>query len=150
MEQYGTKEEVYEKPKNTFVAKLIGDPPMNLIPGTIIKKNGRSFLSVDGIDFDLKGDVDGGEAILGIRPYNVVFTPQSSTDSVRVEIYSFERYGMNTVVSAKIGDGTCKIKIEGMQRFNIGETAHVLFDLKNSHIFNSKGELVKILGNTNG
>ncbi|HJW01359.1 MAG TPA: ABC transporter ATP-binding protein, partial [Arthrobacter sp.] len=34
VQQYGTPKEIYDRPANTFVAKFIGAPPMNLIPVT--------------------------------------------------------------------------------------------------------------------
>ena len=150
VEQYGSKEEIYEKPKNTFIAKLIGDPPMNLIPGDVISKGGRSLFAVDGIHLGIKDNVVEGKAILGIRPYNLELASGSSKDSIKTEIYSFERYGMNTVISIKIGEGTCKVKLDGMHRFTIGETVQVRFNLDNSYIFDSSGNLITILGKTNG
>jgi len=150
VEQYGSKEEIYEKPKNTFIAKLIGDPPMNLIPGSIIRTGGRSFFTVDGIRLSLTENADEGERILGIRPYNVEIVSGSSEDSIKTEVYSFERYGMNTVISVKIGEGTYKVKLDGMYRFTIGEKVQVRFNLKNSYLFDNEGLLIKILGNGNG
>ncbi|MBN2324317.1 MAG: ABC transporter ATP-binding protein [Spirochaetes bacterium] len=150
VEQYGSKEEIYEKPKNTFIAKLIGDPPMNLIPGTVVKKAGRSFFSVDGIDLGIPGNVAEGSAVLGVRPYNLKLVSGPSKEAVKTEIYSFERYGMNTVISIKIGEGTYKVKLDGMHRFTIGETVQVRFNLENSYIFDDKGDLITILGKANG
>ena len=150
VEQYGDKEEIYEKPKNTFIAKLIGDPPMNLIPGTVVKKGGEIFFSVDGIQMRLNDTVEERKAILGIRPYNIKLVAASSKDSIKTEIYSFERYGMNTVISVKIGDGTYKIKLDEMHSFTIGEKVQIQCNLENSYIFNEDGALIKILGKHNG
>jgi multiple sugar transport system ATP-binding protein len=150
VEQYGSKEEIYETPKNTFIAKLIGDPPMNLIPGKIVKKNGRSFFDVNGIHLDMKDNVAEGGAILGIRPYNLELVSGSSKESVKTEIFSFERYGMNTVISVKIGDGTYKVKLDGMHQFTLGQTVRVCFNLEKSYIFSNEGALIKVLGKANG
>jgi multiple sugar transport system ATP-binding protein len=150
VEQYGTKEEIYEKPKNTFIAKLIGDPPMNLIPGHVVKRSGGIFFTVDGIQLKLNDVVDEGKAILGIQPYNIELVKTSSKESISTEIYSFERYGMNTVLSVKIGDGTYKIKLEGMHHFTIGEKVQIQCNLTDSHIFSEDGALIKILGKDHG
>jgi len=41
IEQVGTPLEVFEHPVDTFVASFIGSPPMNLIPGEIVKREDR-------------------------------------------------------------------------------------------------------------
>jgi multiple sugar transport system ATP-binding protein len=150
VEQYGSKEEIYEKPKNTFIARLIGDPPMNLIPGNVIKKDGRSFFEIDGIHLGIADNVVEGRVTLGIRPYNLKLVSGSSKDGVKTEIYSFERYGMNTVISVKIGEGTYKVKLDGMHRFTIGDMVRIRFNLDHSYIFDSGGDLITILGKKNG
>ena len=37
IEQVGTPEDVYDRPATTFVAGFIGAPPMNLVPGRIVR-----------------------------------------------------------------------------------------------------------------
>lgn len=46
IEQIGIPEEVYYKPKVDFVGRLVGEPPMNMIDGEIIKENGNVLFSV--------------------------------------------------------------------------------------------------------
>ena len=41
IEQVGTPLEVFERPVDTFVASFIGSPPMNLIPGEIVRREDR-------------------------------------------------------------------------------------------------------------
>lgn len=44
LQQIGTPEELFNKPSNLFVAKFIGEPTMNVLPCTLVKKNGQIFL----------------------------------------------------------------------------------------------------------
>ncbi len=150
VEQYGKKEEVYEKPRNTFIARLIGDPPMNMIPGDVMKKDGRFFFVADGMKLELNDEIQAGRKILGIRPYNIDLVSASSKASIKTEIYSFERYGMNTVISVKFGESTCKIKLHGMHRYSIGEKISVRLDLNKAYLFHQNGDLIKRLGKRNG
>ena len=43
VQQFGTPEEVYDRPANLFVAGFIGSPPMNFIDGEIDHRRRRSF-----------------------------------------------------------------------------------------------------------
>ena len=41
LQQTGTPEEIYTKPANLFVAGFVGSPPMNLVPGNLVREDGR-------------------------------------------------------------------------------------------------------------
>ena len=79
VQQYGTPDELYNQPANMFVARFIGEPPMNFIPCTLQRDGGgqvRLFTSGRGFDIRLAGEpaarIDpefrGGEVMFGIRP----------------------------------------------------------------------------------
>jgi multiple sugar transport system ATP-binding protein len=44
IEQVGTPMAVFEKPANTFVAGFIGSPPMNLVPASVVTREGMLWL----------------------------------------------------------------------------------------------------------
>lgn len=41
LQQTGTPEEIYAQPANLFVAGFVGSPPMNLVPGDVVREDGR-------------------------------------------------------------------------------------------------------------
>jgi multiple sugar transport system ATP-binding protein len=47
LQQVATPHDLYQKPANLFVASFIGSPQMNLFPGTIASKNGRTVFQLD-------------------------------------------------------------------------------------------------------
>jgi sn-glycerol 3-phosphate transport system ATP-binding protein len=88
MEQFGTPEEVYNRPASTFVASFIGSPPMNLLhhaPGT---PDGR---------------------ILGIRPEHLQLTPGQgwSLQAETVELLGAER-----LVHARLGQEALTVRLD--------------------------------------
>jgi len=88
MEQFGTPEEVYNRPASTFVASFIGSPPMNLLrhaPGT---PAGR---------------------ILGIRPEHLQLTPGQGW-SLQVE--TVELLGAERLVHARLGQEALTIRLD--------------------------------------
>jgi multiple sugar transport system ATP-binding protein len=68
IQQLGPPEELYERPRNLFVAGFIGAPPMNFLPGEVV--DGRLELPVASLPLDdaLRARVDGRRIIVGIRP----------------------------------------------------------------------------------
>jgi multiple sugar transport system ATP-binding protein len=75
IQQFGTPDEIYERPANLFVAGFIGAPAMNLKPARIAKANGRvEGVFPSGLVFDLdryafaSPPEDGAEVVIGLRP----------------------------------------------------------------------------------
>ncbi|WP_296420506.1 TOBE domain-containing protein, partial [Pseudooctadecabacter sp.] len=76
--QVGTPLELYETPENEFVARFIGSPAMNLMPGEIVETGDRTGVKIDegsGITYsNIKTtDADKGMRVnVGIRPEDFV------------------------------------------------------------------------------
>ena len=78
IQQIGTPDEIYERPRNTFVASFLGNPPINYLPGVIENGDGRVAFRRGEMCVPLppaaaarvKGDV-GRDVMLGIRPEDV-------------------------------------------------------------------------------
>ena len=91
MEQFGTPEEVYNRPASTFVASFIGSPPMNLLqhaPGT---PEGQ---------------------ILGIRPEHLDITPEIENGGWTLTVDTVELLGAERLVHARLGQETLTLRLE--------------------------------------
>ena len=54
IDQVGTPEEIYHEPKVDFVGMLVGEPPMNMVDGFLIKKDGKTiFKAGDSFEIEL-------------------------------------------------------------------------------------------------
>ena len=71
VQQVGKPQEIYDDPKNLFVAKFLGTPPINVFEGTV--KNGKLFVGSNAI-LDVPG-VDDRSVFVGIRPEGFVLDP---------------------------------------------------------------------------
>ena len=70
--QVGTPKEIYDTPLNTFVARTVGTPPMNLIKGRLSGK--KADMADAGIALPVQppAGLKGADMIFGIRPENLV------------------------------------------------------------------------------
>lgn len=77
IEQVGTRDEVYNYPNNTFVARFIGNPRMNFFDGRVDQLGeDTAVVTVDGqrVEFPVgqfRGHPVGESVTLGVRPPNV-------------------------------------------------------------------------------
>jgi sn-glycerol 3-phosphate transport system ATP-binding protein len=88
MEQFGTPEEVYNRPASTFVASFIGSPPMNLLrqaPGAP------------------------ADRILGIRPEHLRLTPGQGWT---LETDTVELLGAERLVHARLGAQSLTLRLD--------------------------------------
>jgi multiple sugar transport system ATP-binding protein len=69
LQQVGTPAELYETPKNLFVAGFIGSPAMNFMPAEL--SGGRLKLPIGELDAgELAGGRGDGKVVAGLRPEN--------------------------------------------------------------------------------
>jgi sn-glycerol 3-phosphate transport system ATP-binding protein len=105
VEQIGTPEMVYQKPRTTFVAGFIGSPPMNLIR---VQAKGLQA-QAQGIALDLEQPLAReGELILGIRPEHL--QPHAQGWPFRVELV--EMLGAERLVHGRLGEHSVVVRID--------------------------------------
>ncbi len=101
IQQIGTPQEVFNNPKNLFVAGFIGVPQMNFFPGSKLRfADGKYIVEILGEIFELPGKVaeklgDGAEVcgasgerevVAGVRPVNVVISDDGTGIDAVIEV----------------------------------------------------------------
>ena len=81
IEQVGTPTDVFEMPRNMFVAEFIGAPKMNMIQTKLVSENGKYYVTPFGARLEVtgaKGDllrqkrISSRDIVLGVRPEHIV------------------------------------------------------------------------------
>jgi sn-glycerol 3-phosphate transport system ATP-binding protein len=97
IEQDGTPVQLYERPANTFVARFIGTPPMNLL--RLEGAGGGAVIAGTPGPVVLEGRHASG--MIGVRPEHMTLAFESG---VRASIDSVEYLGGDSLVSCRVGD----------------------------------------------
>jgi multiple sugar transport system ATP-binding protein len=130
VQQVGTPAEVYYKPANLFVARFIGSPGMNLIPGQVrdgvvhLPEGNHCPLPARWNAVVQRELGDEGDVILGFRPEAGQIT---DAGTMAAEVYATELYGAYTMLHLSVGDVVFHIRGERGLNYPIGAT--VRFDL---------------------
>ena len=138
VQQIGTPSELYDHPKNVFVASFIGLPPMNLY--SLEVKGGKYY--AEGEEVTLPANITAAIAktgkakyILGVRPEDIKLG-----GSYKMNVVLNENTGHFTLVHGKLfGKQSCA-KIYGWQKFKQGDTVELTFDPEKIHLFDSETE----------
>jgi ABC-type sugar transport system ATPase subunit len=96
IEQVDTPSELYQQPSNTFVARFIGSPPMNLLEGRVTSSGGSIAFETSGQTIRLGSQLQSWRtsdiSTLGVRPHDVAIVDSSEAD-LTGEIEIVERIG---------------------------------------------------------
>ncbi|WP_428028957.1 ABC transporter ATP-binding protein [Ancylobacter sp.] len=130
IEQVGTPEEIWLRPASARVAKLLGDPPMNLIEGTLMREGSTLFFTRRELRVALAPAVaraaeqaTGASAILGVRPDGITFARPDAPGAVVAEIYSNEPFGKHAIVTLDLGALLAKAKTSMAVAHSLGGDA---------------------------
>ncbi len=143
--------DVYDHPKNKFVATFIGSPPMNIMQGRIIKKEGRLYFDEGKIQVKLVEDMYkkmtsyvGNEVFFGIRSediYDKLFVSEAPPENiVRVNCEVFEPMGSEVYLYLNTGKHTFIARVGAHDRPKVNQEMDVVFDMSKVHFFDINTE----------
>ncbi len=105
--QVGTREDLWHRPADTFVALAFGQPHINLVSGTLATAEGGSrFRGDDGaleIPLPPLALADGAAITLGVRPRDLILGEHPGMLPIRGRVYVVEPLGRQNEVTLEVG-----------------------------------------------
>lgn len=147
IKQVGTANEVFNQPVDTFVATLLGDPPMNLvnfssatIGNSILElktENGESFF-VKGI---IMNDAVLSEVQLGFRYFTVSLSSEKRDNTLKGKVYVYEIIEGQKAYTISIGRDLVKVLCDRSIDFKLNQEIYITIDSKSIYLFDKKTSL---------
>jgi ABC-type sugar transport system ATPase subunit len=151
LQQIGTPDEIYNQPRNTFVATFVGSPPMNLFGGTT-KADSKGRQLFHHVDFEIelpetiveqsKGKLRDNQPVkLGCRPQDIELRETREADVLlEAHIHNVEKLGKETVVTFNYRKDRDKVKaiVSGLYDRKIGDQVYALFNLDKLFLFDEE------------
>lgn len=149
--QIGSGDEIYYLPCNEFVAQLMGDPQINIIPGAIEKKKdgyvfGMSVLEQEITvpmpeDHDLFAVISGRDirtADIGLRPQNVHYSFTRKEGCFKAAVYSYESIGNKSVIVSDCGSCQLRMIAPNGLKVDADQDIWIKPDFSHSILFDSR------------
>jgi multiple sugar transport system ATP-binding protein len=150
LQQFDTPHNIYNRPKNLFVANFIGSPTINFFDGVYKSgtlhldyfQNGQMKVSKQyqtRIDENLKQE----SVVLAIRPEHLKVGEAGAPNatSLKAKIVSFEPLGSKTIVYMHPDGDTSKIVKSSMKsdfKPKIGDVKNLILEEKDLYLFDKK------------
>ena len=126
--QQGRPKELYEKPENTFTAKFLGNPPMNLIYLEVEREG--NYIPIFEEKYFIKQKSD-KKNILGIRPEDI----EISKEGIKCTINDLDYQGSDVVLSLQLGNQEIFARIDSKKVEELDNHVYINWDNNNLHLF---------------
>jgi multiple sugar transport system ATP-binding protein len=137
VEQFGTPQEIYDRPASMFVADFIGSPPMNFLRFNGAVAAGATSVRVNGADIPvpvIDESRAAGEMALGVRPEHIRFDDGSG---LRGRVFGSEYLGTTQIVTVETSHGRVKARIPSGVAVRTGETIGLSFRTPRLSVFDA-------------
>ncbi len=155
LQQFGTPQEIYDRPANTFVAGFMGSPPMNLIPARI-SATGEGFSAEIStadrrtLSLRIPGPVNGlgsrkdAEVLLGLRPEAITDPENREIDAliedVECDVEVTEPTGPDTLAVVRLGGVEVVSRMRSSSQVKANERAKFAVNMSKAVFFDPKSE----------
>ena len=147
IQQIGTPQEVFDHPRNLFVAGFIGTPAMNTFDAKLVKDGSKYSVEVGGYSVELSkekqerlanNNVESQDVILGVRPDHL----QIATKGIDGEVEVSELMGTSSHLHMNVLKKDCIAIIpnEGDAINYMGKDVKLAFNGNVVHVFSKETE----------
>ena len=149
IQQIGTPQEVFNNPRNLFVAGFIGTPQMNLFDAKLVKEGEKYFAVLAGEKVELSADkearllankVESQDVILGVRPEHTDLVQNGVP--AKIDVSEMMGSSVHLHVSAEGKDVIIIVPTTDLSNdsFKMGEQVHFTFKGNVAHVFSKETE----------
>ena len=143
IEQVGSPEEVFARPRNLFVAAFVGSPAMNLIATTVESDGGRPILRAGGLTLPAPEcaaqKLKAGQAVtVGLRPSDLRVAKvgdRGLTYDATVEVAEF--LGTQVLLDMRLAGFELTAEIPAQDRPASDRPLRIAFDASSIHLFDT-------------
>ena len=144
--QLGQPLDLYNKPRNMFVAGFIGSPKMNFIPAKLISNNeNKTEIEFLGSKYKINKKLtqfsENQNITFGVRPENIHL---SYDENFNWESKAFvvEKLGSSTFLYLESQNEPIVVECSGDNTIKAGENVRVNFDFKKISVFDKEGKSI--------
>jgi multiple sugar transport system ATP-binding protein len=140
VEQIGTPLELFDRPRNLFVAQFIGSPAMNVLAGTLRQREGRTWVEAQGQRWPAAAQVQGhdGQAVqYGVRPSDLRLSVGQG--GIPASVVVVEPTGAETELLVRVGEAELVLVMHGRTTARPDDRVFLEVETASTHVFDAAG-----------
>jgi multiple sugar transport system ATP-binding protein len=148
LQQLDTPQAIYDRPANLFVARFIGSPSMNVLPGRLERADSAVDVLAAGLRLRLSagqaaavGQLDAPDVLVGVRPEHLALDGDAGPGAAlagRVDLV--ERLGSELFAYVDTGEATVTARLPADAAVQVGETVQLAVRGE-FHLFDARTDL---------
>jgi multiple sugar transport system ATP-binding protein len=147
IEQVGSPTEIYQRPENIFVARFVGDPPMNILRSEVEGEEVNLFgLTKLPLPAQIRSRLAAAEIerslMVGVRPRDIkLVSPSSEQALLRGQVKYVQVLGETSILTIVMDTHEVRVKMNTQDAPNRGEAVGLNFTVQDCHFFDPRTEL---------
>lgn len=144
--QIGTPDKIYEHPQNTFVARFVGSPMMNLFEaalenGSLVVGKHDMVCTMSDEQRSQLHEYQKASVVLGVRPEDIeISREKKNRNSFQCLIHFMQSMGAEDILNLTIGKTEFRAIAAPRLMTKIGETVYANVNIHRAHIFDPDTE----------
>jgi len=136
--QVGTPQEIYNRPRDTFVATFVGSPTMNLLSGSV--RDAKLVVVPGRLEVPLEGAPGASLAAhaepvtLGVRSEDI----QLGAGGLEGEVYGVENHGVEQIVTLRVNEHMVKATVPARADVEVGKRVAFALNPRKLQFFDAK------------
>jgi multiple sugar transport system ATP-binding protein len=133
--QVGRPQDIYNRPRDVFVAGFVGSPAMNLIPGEV--RDGLASAMAGRLEVPLAGPAatSVGPVTLGIRSEDIRVGPD---EAVEARVHAVENHGVEKIVTLRVEDCLFRATMPATANAEVESAVKFSWNPKKLHCFDRR------------
>ncbi|MEM2122937.1 MAG: ABC transporter ATP-binding protein [Candidatus Bathyarchaeia archaeon] len=146
--QYDNSENIFNRPKDLYVATFVGSPPMNIFNCIVEKTDNKIYLNSEAFKIDITDDTDliestkgSSEFLLGVRPSDIIVRKvRDKKDDIEASLFVKEPMGVDLVLDLEVDTLLIKAKVDQTMKVDVGEKVWINIPKNKIHLFDKQTE----------
>ncbi len=144
--QIGTGKDIYKRPIDEFVARLVGEPEINIIPAGLVKKGNELYVRVLGTELlvppsgqgDMLRGYEKDDVDFAIRAQHVRYCfDKTESSGIRGKVYSFEPIGNKAILIVDVEGTQIRITAPNVLNAEINTDIYLTFQMEKALFFSA-------------
>ena len=138
IQQIDSPRSIYHTPASLFVAEFVGMPRINTLPSEIVYRDGKKWLIIDELTFEMPDNLKPKEVTAAIRPEDISLILEPQKGATQCKVYAVLPSGPEQYVQVVKGDRILMIRETRQVDLKMDQTVWIAIDPKTISLFDKE------------